>query len=241
MATSPSPSIPSRSPSRPADSDTPNIDTNKPYRTYGVFSSLKPTHAEYHLGGQSNDESSSSSAPSFFWRSRDHRKGRHTLLVAQSGPGLGGPSKTATLRNTLATTSRLFTTFPYWDISWVVAVLFVIGSTVWVINGFFVFLPLVRPETEFGTEVIVGGGVTAFIGATIFIIGSWGYVLEVINEDESMCFGWAVRDVKGKVEDGLVGRLMPCPEDCRHRFHIFGRGRSNQNLGTDLLSNPDFV
>ena len=32
----------------------------------------------------------------------------------------------------------MFTYFPVWDVSWLVAVTFTVGSMVWVINGFFV-------------------------------------------------------------------------------------------------------
>jgi hypothetical protein len=57
------------------------------------------------------------------------------------------------------------------------------GSAVWVINGCFVWLPLAAPWTEFPTEYDIGGGVTAFIGATIFEIGSVLLMLEAVNEN----------------------------------------------------------
>lgn len=86
----------------------------------------------------------------------------------------------------------MFTYFPYWDISYLVAVIFTIGSVIWVINGFFAWLPLVRPGSEFHNEVLYGGGITAFIGATVFEIGSILLVLEAINVNQEGCFGWAV-------------------------------------------------
>lgn len=56
------------------------------------------------------------------------------------------------------------------------------GSVIWVINGFFVWLPLAAPSTEFSGEADVGGGWTAFIGATIFEFGSVLLMLEAVNE-----------------------------------------------------------
>lgn len=79
--------------------------------------------------------------------------------------------------------------YPYWDISWLVATIFTLGSVVWVINAFFSYLPLAQPQTVFNNEVLVGGGVTAFIGATIFEIGSILLMIEAVNETKSGCFG----------------------------------------------------
>ena len=52
----------------------------------------------------------------------------------------------------------MFTVFPYWDISWWVGFIFTIGSAVWVINAFFVWLPVVDPSTEFPNEILYARG-----------------------------------------------------------------------------------
>jgi len=91
---------------------------------------------------------------------------------------------------------RTFTYFPVWDISWLVAFIFTLGSCVWVINGFFVWLPVVAPSTEFPNEILYGGGITAFIGAILFFeFGSVLLIFEAINADNSGCFGWAVEQL----------------------------------------------
>jgi hypothetical protein len=98
------------------------------------------------------------------------------------------------------------------------------GSVVWVINGFFVWLPLQDPWTEFDGEVASAGGITAFIGATIFEIGSVFLMLEAVNENRSDCFGWALEEA---VETGLLS-LEPKHEGCHH---------SHSNKGAFLSGN----
>jgi hypothetical protein len=98
------------------------------------------------------------------WRSRDNRKGRHVLRIRYPEGNKDEkkkyilPRKTATLSATLRGIWRMFTYFPYWDVSWCVATIFTWGSVIWVINSFFVWLPLQDPETEFDNEVAMGGG-----------------------------------------------------------------------------------
>jgi hypothetical protein len=159
------------------------------------------------------------------WRSRDNRKGRHPLRITHREDGdaahrRGGrdelPHSTATVRASLRGIASMFTFYPYWDVSWWVATLFTWGSVVWVINAFFVWLPLSDPSTEFPTEVDVAGGVTAFMGATIFEFGSVLLMLEAVNENQTGCFGWAVETIL----DGKVRRLSVRPaaqEACQHR------------------------
>ncbi|KAK8070107.1 hypothetical protein PG994_006723 [Apiospora phragmitis] len=68
------------------------------------------------------------------------------------------------------------------------------GSVVWVINGFFVWLPLQDPASAFAGEPTLGGGITAFIGATVFELGSVLLMLEAVNENRTDCFGWALEN-----------------------------------------------
>ena len=79
--------------------------------------------------------------------------------------------------------------YPYWDVSWLVATIFTLGSLIWVINAFFVYLPLTQPSTLFNNEILLGGGVSAFVGATIFEIGSVLLMIEALNENQAGCFG----------------------------------------------------
>ena len=128
----------------------------------------------------------------FQWRSRDNRKGRHTLVVApeseMSAPILI-PKSTSRIREVGRGILRMARQYPYWDVSWLVAIIFTLGSVVWVVNAFFAYLPLAQPSTLLNNEILVGGGVSAFVGASIFEIGSILLMIEAVNENQAGCFG----------------------------------------------------
>jgi hypothetical protein len=121
----------------------------------------------------------------------------------------------------------MFSTYPYWDVSYLVAVIFTLGSVVWCINAFFVWLPLQDPSTEFPGEIANAGGITAFIGATIFEIGSVLLMIEAVNENRADCFGWALEEVLE--ERGLI-RLKPdgCTHHHQNRKNFVGKGRATE-------------
>ena len=112
----------------------------------------------------------------------------------------------------------MVTQYPYWDVSYLVATIFTLGSCVCVINAFFAYLPLAQLSTEFNNEVLYGGGITAFIGATIFEIGSILLMFEAVNENRTGCFGWAFeRLIEGKEgRKGAIIRVCPDKEQCSH-------------------------
>lgn len=81
------------------------------------------------------------------------------------------------------------------------------GSIIWVINGFFSWLPVLNPSTKFSDWA---GGLTAFIGATVFEFGSILLMLEAVNENRADCFGWAV-------EESVDGMLhLTHADNCKH-------------------------
>lgn len=154
------------------------------------------------------------------WRSRDNRKGRHAAVVFQpkhepqqsspspmnDGSEKGRRGKTASRgfvtkqrqstnssRAVLRGAAKMLVRFPVWDVSYLVAIVFTLGSVVWCINGCFAWLPLAAPHTEFGGEADVAG-ILAFVGATIFEVGSVLMLLEAVNENRSDCFGWALEE-----------------------------------------------
>ena len=96
-----------------------------------------------------------------------------------------------------------------------------------VINAFFVWLPLERPSTEFKNEILTGGGITAFIGATIFEVGSVFLMLEAINENRTGCFGWAIHQL---FDDQRGQQLLISPDldGCSHhhpnKHNLVGKG-----------------
>ncbi|TGJ86412.1 hypothetical protein E0Z10_g2353 [Xylaria hypoxylon] len=93
---------------------------------------------------------------------------------------------------------------------------FLVGSVIWVINGFFAWLPVQWPSTEFSGEVGTGGGITAFVGATVFEIGSVLLMLEAVNAKRADCFGWALEEAMESY--GFL--LRPDPEGCTHHHSV---------------------
>jgi hypothetical protein len=197
----------------------------------GPFSFLNPTTARYsptsHPYSASLDSEGTRSQPNVerLWRSRDNRKGRHALRINdQVSPQertFTTPQLTRSVPAICKGILRMFSYAPYWDVSYLVATTFTLGSVIWIINAFFVWLPLVSPKTEFSGESLVGGGVTAFIGATIFEIGSVLLLLEAVNANQTDCFGWALETVLSKTgDDGGHERarteIRPSTQECRH-------------------------
>ncbi|KAI9717192.1 MAG: hypothetical protein M1828_007385 [Chrysothrix sp. TS-e1954] len=183
----------------------------------GPFSSLNPTRKTYQHSPHIHHH----------WTSRNNRKGRHALGLTSSAIAsstLDTPTPTTSVREVLKGLTRMITYYPYWDISYLVAVIFTFGSVVWVINSIFAFLPYVQPSTAFANETLYGGGMTALIGATIFEVGSVLLMLEAINEKSSACFGWAIKkafedseDVSGGgIEKGQQLHVRPDWDACGH-------------------------
>lgn len=200
----------------------------------GPFSFLNPTSARYAALDSRTDKPSSQisaeQAPAakpkhveHLWRSRDNRKGRHAIQVdytlAAQEPGYKAPPPTSTFKAAAKGIVRMATVVPYWDVSYLVAVTFTLGSVVWIINAFFVWLPLVDPQTAFPRESSYGGGITGCIGATVFEIGSVLLLLEAVNANQTGCFGWALETVLSKVESDTsrsVTKVKPSLEECSH-------------------------
>jgi hypothetical protein len=132
-------------------------------KTCGPFGFLNPTRAHFHHvhtdeenGQEGIGSSSNANEPEFelpphekaadkveyVWTSRNNRKGRHLLQVTLArDPATARylvPDPTNTLRAILRNIGRMFTKYPVWDVSWLVAYIFTWGSIVWVINALYV-------------------------------------------------------------------------------------------------------
>ncbi|KAL9112150.1 MAG: hypothetical protein Q9227_003527 [Pyrenula ochraceoflavens] len=228
----------------------------------GPFSWLNPTRARFlpsklpqttsvdRLKSSPVKDEASASDVSFLWRSRDNRKGRHAIIIhPASDPSQAKyltPKQTSKPRVVAQGILHMFTFFPYWDISWLVALIFTLGSVVWVINGFFVWLPVQDPSTEFKNEVLYGGGISAFIGAVVFFeIGSVLLMFEAVNEKNSGCFGWALEQLESKYTHSDTSpniRLRPDTSSCSHHHrnkkNLFGLG-AHQSSSPQATGDPD--
>lgn len=110
----------------------------------------------------------------------------------------------------------MFTVFPYWDISWWIGVSFTIGCLLFVACGFFYWLPVAYPETEFFHEESVAGGLTAFIGATLFQIGAVLLLLEAYNDRAETKFGSALEKLLSE-NFNPKRRIKTTEVDVRHK------------------------
>ncbi|OCT45673.1 integral membrane protein [Cladophialophora carrionii] len=228
--------------------------------TTGALSFLHPTHAVFRLRDLQTTEKSLSTNESddskaaleahtiassndqlahdvhFAWRSRDDRKGRHLL---QYKPAVQGdstsplyivPKKSASVTETLKGIKFMLTCFRYWDISYLVAITFFIASATWILNSFFLWLPLEVPESTFSGEIVVGGGVSAFVGATLFQLGSILLMIEAFNAERVGCFGWQVEKLVSKQGGRDMVRISPNLQHCEHHHNDksgIGKGRGN--------------
>jgi hypothetical protein len=144
----------------------------------------------------------------------------------EKGPLYLTPPPTNTLGEILHNLWQMLVYWPLWDVSYLTAQAFTWGSVIWVINAFFAWLPAVRPSSEFPSEKDAAG-ITAFIGATIFEVGSVFLMIEAANENRTDCFGWALEEL---LEDNGLVRVTPDRENCTHhhanKLNIVGKERS---------------
>ncbi|EXJ60939.1 hypothetical protein A1O7_05092 [Cladophialophora yegresii CBS 114405] len=161
----------------------------------------------------------------FAWRSRDNRKGRHLLQykpaveVDSTSPLYIVPKKTASVTATLKGIKCMLTCFRYWDISYLVAITFFIASATWILNSFCLWLPLEVPQSTFPKELLVGGGVSAFVGATLFQLGSVLLMIEAFNAERVGCFGWQIEKLVSKQSGRDMVRISPNLQHCVHHHN----------------------
>ncbi|KAK5167068.1 uncharacterized protein LTR77_007798 [Saxophila tyrrhenica] len=127
------------------------------------------------------------------WRARDNRKGRHALVIPGDSTTTEGPQVTSEWSAVGKGIWRMCTVFAWWDVSWWIAVLFSVGSAIFVISAFWYWLPLEAPSTKFPGEELAAGGVASAVGATLFQIGAVLLIFEACNENQTGCFGWALQ------------------------------------------------
>lgn len=93
------------------------------------------------------------------------------------------------------------TQFPYWDVSWWIAVLFTVGCALFVVCGIFQWFPMVSQSDKLEDDDLTPG-VAAFVGATLFAFGGVLLVVEATNENQTGCFGWAISQTYDQVRSG---------------------------------------
>ncbi len=118
--------------------------------------------------------------------------GRHIFVLPRAAPLAHRLRGTSKPKRVLLGIWRMFTVFPYWDVSWLIGVSFTVGCALFIACGFFYWLPIAYPETTFAHETDVAGGLTSFIGATLFQVGAFLLMLESWNDRAETKFGGAM-------------------------------------------------
>lgn len=108
------------------------------------------------------------------------------------------PLTTTSPRAILRGIWRTLTRFYIWDISYLVAVIFVGGCIVLVLNAFLTFLPYEASQSGPSSFVTYVTGVLTSFGCVLFLISSTLAFLEAVNANKDGCAGWKVERVSLK-------------------------------------------
>ncbi|KZL85082.1 integral membrane protein [Colletotrichum incanum] len=92
---------------------------------------------------------------------------------------------------------RMLTIYPYKDMNWVVTMLFVVGSVVFVINAALGLAPFLDPSLAFPTLATVALPSTILIGATMFMSGGILGVFAAFNADRGTLEKSDIKSIEG--------------------------------------------
>ena len=150
---------------------------------------------------------------SFYWNSRNNRKGLHVLVVSTSYPAFKSlvPPETISMRlRVYHNIIRMATRFPYWDISYLTAIVFLVGSLLWLLDGALTYQSdynLIPPS------IVTNIPVVAFFGTNVFLVTNILQMIECINDRQKPCFGW--QSGASEQSDPEKGPQLQ-PGDCYH-------------------------
>ncbi|KAI0354071.1 hypothetical protein OH77DRAFT_1426489 [Trametes cingulata] len=173
--------------------------------------------------------------PSTHWSSRASRKNRYsrrpirvTRRPAKRDESLqevSSPHKEVILLEQKVRHSEShFKVHLTWDISFWVAVIFVLGSTAWIINGFYLFLPLLG----IGSDDFPATAWSAFVGGTLFEIGSYLMYVEALNTGHEQLFGPALRELLGHASQTVPDGGSPDSDSANAEKGLTGSGDSGR-------------
>lgn len=111
----------------------------------------------------------------------------------------------------LTAIGAMFTTFPITNISWWIAIVFTIGSIIWIMSSFFAFMPM--DEQAPPSLSAFGCGITAFIGSLVFLLGAILLMLESLKDSRDTDFGWKVDQQWDEESGTTIYRVLPVNKD----------------------------
>ena len=202
----------------------------------GAISFMEPTHVQFtYLGSSERGRDShggghSDSDIQYQWTSRNNRKGRHALMIRQTTERHvedHAPWPTTGIAPMFKGIWRMGTCFFIWDISYIIAVVYTLASTLLVANAFLSFLPYAHPSFKPPDSIYIVEGILSLAGCTLFFVSSFLTFIEAVNQNRRGCFGWKREEVWIKntaedelddgVERGPVTRVVPDWDNCVHR------------------------
>lgn len=101
----------------------------------------------------------------------------------------------------------MFTTFPYTNISWLTAIVFTLGSVIWILSSFFAYMPQEKGAPP--SLSAYGCGITAFVGSCFFVTGSILLMLEAVKDNRDTSFGWTVDQQWDEDSGATIYRVIP--------------------------------
>lgn len=183
---------------------------------------FQPTHARFkHSLVNGDDETRIKQAPHVMWEwnSRNHRKGIFPYVVDKSNVNIKRPPFT----------SYRWLGLDIGNISWWIAVLFLVGSIAWCLNGVSSFCFF----NDDGQQAQDFEAWTAFAGGTLFWIGAILSYIESINPHPDITFGHEVTSELGHVIQPLIGR-----RGRRRHFGKFVAAPGNPKADSDQTDTP---
>ncbi|KAL0484346.1 hypothetical protein AKO1_005014 [Acrasis kona] len=140
-----------------------------PHGGTAVIPLLHPTHTHFQHGTHENLK--------LEWSARDHRKGRQNIRIH-----LAEKPKVPFYKRVYDRLPAAKHYIQPLNISWWVAMFFTVGSIVWVVNGFFVFLPYVNSSIY--ANYLQAALWTAFAGGTLFEVGATLSLIESLHSQK---------------------------------------------------------
>lgn len=170
------------------------------------------------------DHSSHTSDIEYKWTSRNNRKGRHALVVHQSSEHYDMPPPTTGLYSILRGIYRMATTFTFWDISYLTAIVFTLAVVILLVNAVLAVMPYASPQWVPPAALIYVEGSLTFAGCCLFLLSSFLSWVEAVNAKHRGCFGWKREHIsyldvtESRIEHGAATRIVP-DWNCVHRTH----------------------
>jgi len=158
--------------------------------------SLRTKHAPFGFMHPTHLEDAGALPHTIMWHSRASRKHRYVAKPTKVHPHdviRGGVRNVVAAGKEVQREIQLRVQHRYsrlkpdlaWDISFWVALSFVLGSAAWIINGFFLFLPLLNESSQQPTQAAAWG----FVGGTAFDLGAF-LIEDPETREEKSRFRW---------------------------------------------------